>query len=165
MVGIKTLLLDTNVWLSYLLAREPEHVFASQLITAAGKYGVTLAYAPSTLKDVFYVAPRILRQRAMSEGVYVEGTSYKPAAWGCVKKITEIAVAAPQSLVECEMAYSLRNVHYDYEDNLLFAAAETCNADYIVTTDEEFLKHYAPSCITPEQALHLIEVSRASWSS
>ena len=159
MVGIKTLLLDTNVWVSYLLAQEPEAQAAHRLVETAGKYGVTLAYAPSTLKDVFYLIPRTLRRDAIATGTYEEGISFKPAAWGCVNKITEIAVAVPQSLVECELAYSLRSIHNDYEDNLVFATAETCNADYVVTTDEAFLKHYAPACITPEQATHLIEVN------
>ena len=159
MVGIKTLLLDTNVWLSYLLARDSGYSVAARIVSEAGKHGVTLAYVPSTLKDIFYIAPRLLRREAIEDGVYVEGTSYKPAACGSIKKITDIAVAAPQALIECEMAYSLRNVHYDYEDNLVFAAAETCNVDYVVTTDEDFLKHFAAACITPEQALHLIEVN------
>ena len=159
MVGIKSLFLDTNVWISYVLAQEPYAQAVHRLVELAGKNGVTLVYAPSTLKDVFYIVPRSLRRDAIAAGTYEEGISFKPAAWGCVKKITEIAVAAPQSLVECELAYSLRNIHYDYEDNLVFAAAETCNADYVVTTDEAFLKHYAPACITPEQAAHLIEVN------
>ena len=162
MVGIKTLLLDTNVWVSYVLAQEPYAQVVHRLVEAAGKYGVTLAYAPSTLKDVFYIVPRSLRRDAIAAGSYKEGISFRPAAWGSVKKITEIAVAAPQSLVECEMAWSLRNIHYDYEDNLVFAAAETCNADYVVTTDEEFLEHFGPACITPEQATHLIEANHAS---
>ena len=162
MVGIKTLFLDANVWVSYALAQEPYAQAIHRLVGLAGRYNITLAYAPSSLRDVFYMVPRTLRRDAIAAGTYREGTSFKPAAWDSVKKITEIAVAVPQSLVECELAYSLRNVHSDFEDNLVFAAAETCNADYIVTTDEDFLKHYAPACITPEQAAHLIEVNHPS---
>ena len=159
MVGIKSLLLDTNVWVSYLLAQDPGSLAARRLVEVAGKYGVALLYAPSTLKDLFYLVPRSLRRDAIASGTYEEGISFKPAAWGCVNKVTEIAAAVPQALPECELAWKLRSVHDDYEDNLVFAAAETSNADFVVTTDEAFLKHYAPACITPEQATHLIEVN------
>lgn len=164
MARTETLLLDTNVWVAYVLAQEPGALTVRRLIELAKEDDITLAYAPTTLKDVFYIVPRSLRRDAIAAGTYEEGISFRPSAWACVRAITDIAVAAPQSLIECEMAWSLRNVHRDYEDNLLFAAAETCNADYIVTTDTEFLKHYAPVCITPEQAVHLIEVNHASWS-
>ena len=162
MVGIKSLLFDTNVWISYFLARDPEYATVARLIVQAEKFGITLLYTPTVLKDMFYIAPRILRQQAIEEGTYVEEASFKPAAWASVRKITEIAVAVPQALPECDLAWMLRNTHNDYEDNLLFAAAETCNADYVVTTDKAFLEHFAPACITPEQALRLIELYHPS---
>ena len=81
-----------------------------------------------------------------------------PVAWACVRTMTEIAVAAPLSLAECDLAWMLRTKHGDLEDNLVIAAAETCNADYVVSYDRKMLEHFSPACITPEQASHLLGI-------
>lgn len=52
----------------------------------------------------------------------------------------------------------LRTKHGDLEDNLVIAAAETCNADYVVSYDREMREHFSPTCITPEQANHLLGI-------
>jgi predicted nucleic acid-binding protein len=52
----------------------------------------------------------------------------------------------------------LRTKHGDLEDNLVIAAAETCNADYVVSYDRKMLEHFSPACITPEQASHLLGI-------
>ena len=158
MLRPKTLLLDTNVWLAYLLAQGPHAEDSRKLIEYAGLHNIALLYAPSTLKDVFRLVPRILRRDALAAGEYEEGMSFDFAAWACVRTMTEVAAAAPLSIAECDMAWMLRNMHGDFEDNLVIAAAETCNADYVVTNDVELSKHFAPVCITPEQALRLCEL-------
>lgn len=72
--------------------------------------------------------------------------------------MTEIAVAAPLSLPECDLAWMLRGKHGDFEDNLIIAAAETCNADYVVSYDRAMLEHFSPACITLEQANNLLSI-------
>ena len=158
MFDAKTLLVDTNVWIDYFLGPKETIAQITALYKMAADRGITLAYAPTSLKDVFYIIPRRMRAMAIAEGEAFVERSLAPVAWGCVRKMTEIAVAAPQSLAECEMAWMLRNTHDDLEDNLVIAAAETCNADYVVTYDEQMLEHFSPACITPEQALRLLEM-------
>jgi predicted nucleic acid-binding protein len=72
--------------------------------------------------------------------------------------MTEIAVAVGQSLPECSLAWMLRSEHPDLEDNLIMAAAETSNVDFVVTYDKDMLEHFSPACITPAQALRLLEL-------
>ncbi len=153
------LLLDTNVWIAYFIEQDQTHLEVASLAEKAAACNVALAYTASTLKDVFYIVPRRLRAQAISEGFDVSNATFAPVAWSCVEAMTEIAVAVGQSLPECSLAWMLRNEHPDLEDNLIFAAAETSGVDYVVTYDRQMLEHFSPACITPAQALRLLELS------
>ena len=157
MFDAKTFLVDTNVWIDYFMASEPHYKAVLSFFEAVDQRGGTLLYAPTTLKDVFFLIPRILRREAIAAGE-IEETSFAPAAWACVRTMTEIAVAAPLSLPECDLAWMLRTTHGDLEDNLVIAAAETCNADYVISYDRAMLEHFSPACITPEQANKLLSI-------
>ncbi|MBQ6490745.1 MAG: PIN domain-containing protein [Atopobiaceae bacterium] len=157
MVKSNALLVDTNVWVGYFLAEEPHAEEVHRFFAEAQELGITLIYAPSTIKDVFYAIPRRMRLAAQKDG-RDEDVSYLPAAWACVRKMAEIAVAASQSRAECDKAWMLRSTHGDFEDNLLMATAETCNADYVVTYDKRLLERFAPVCATPGQVLRLLEM-------
>ncbi|MBQ9058625.1 MAG: PIN domain-containing protein [Atopobiaceae bacterium] len=154
MFNPKVLLIDTSVWLEYLLAIEPNYVAVVDLFDVCVNRDTTIAYTPNALKDVFYLIPRQLRREAIASGDDSD-TSYVAAAWACVRTMTEIALAVPQSLAECDLAWMLRNKHNDLEDNLLIASAETCHADYVVTYDKQLLERFPAICITPQQALDL----------
>ncbi len=149
---IDTLLLDTNVWLDYFL-REGPSVGAIERIVALGFEGrFTLAYAPTSAKDVFFIIPRRLRLRSDD----VNGSeSYLPAAWSCVGFMMEHAAAAPQALGECELARMMRRSFPDFEDNLIVAAAQSVKASYVVTNDKRMLAAMPEFCITPERAIEL----------
>ena len=157
MFDAKTFLVDTNVWIDYFMASEPHYRAVLSFFEAVDQHGGTLLYAPTTLKDVFFLILRILRREATASGE-LEEVSFAPAAWACVRTMTEIAVAAPLSLPECDLAWMLRTTHGDLEDNLVIAAAETCNADYVVSYDHAMLEHFSPACITPEQANKLLSI-------
>ena len=156
----RTLLLDTNIWVSFFFEPDTSHDETVRFMEAAIRSHATLAYTASTLKDVFYIVPRRVRAQAIAEGFDVDAATFVPIAWACVETMTELAVAVGQSLPECHMAWMLRNEHPDLEDNLIFAAAETSNVDYVVTYDRQMLKHFSPACITPAQALRLWELGQ-----
>ena len=157
MLDAKTFLVDTNVRIHYFLAIEPHYEAILSFFETVDRCGGTLLFAPTTLKDVFFLIPRILRRESLAAG-QSEEISFIPIAWACVRTMTEIAVAAPLSLAECDLAWMLRTKHGDLEDNLVIAAAETCNADYVVSYDRKMLEHFSPACITPEQASHLLGI-------
>ena len=155
----KVLLLDPNVWISFFIEFDASHTEAVRLFELATKRHITLAYTASTLKDVFYIVPRRVRAKALSEGHDVADVTFAPIAWACIESMTEIAVAVGQSLPECRLVRMLRNEHPDLEDNLIFAAAETSGANFVVTYDRQMLEHFSPSCISPAQAIWLLEGS------
>ena len=149
-------LIDTCVWVAYLMGVQPQCTEITELFEACARNGVTLLYAPTTLKDVFHIIPRQARRDAIAAGENVADVSFSPLAWAAVQKITEIAAAAPQALPECELAWMLRSRHADLGNNLIVAAAETSGADYVVTYDQAFISHYTPACVTPSQLLALL---------
>lgn len=147
---IRTLLLDTNSWLTYFLRRKEDLEAIDAVVAFGTTNDLTLAYAPTTAKDLFYIIPRALRERGGGN------VSYKPAAWACLNRLMEIAVAAPQTLGECELARMLSRECSDFEDNLILAAASTIKADYVVTSDKRLLKAMPEDCITPARAVELL---------
>ena len=158
MLEPRTFLVDTSVWLDLFLQAEPQRTEIEHFFVALCEHDGVLLYTPTSLKDVFYLVPRRQRARLVAQGIDVTHVSFSPYAWACVEKMTDIAVAAGQALPECSMAWMLRNDHPDLEDNLIIAAAETSGADYVVTYDKRLQKDYAPVCITPSQALRLLEL-------
>lgn len=153
-------LVDTNVWLGYLVGEEPVCSEVKRMLEACCRHDVELFYAPTTLKDLFYLLPRVVKRRdAQTETDSAADVSLLPAAWACVRLVADLATAAPLTSVECELGWTLRGTHSDLEDNLVVAAAETCGAAYLVTYDKALSRHYAPACIQPEQLARLLESS------
>ena len=148
---IRTLLLDTNGWLTYFLRRKEDLEAIDAIVALGTTNDLTLAYAPTTAKDLFYLIPRCLRERGGGSAV-----SYKPAAWACLNRLMEIAAAAPQTLGECERARMLRHEFGDFENNLIMASAAAVKADYVVTNDKRLLKAMPEDCITPARAVDLL---------
>lgn len=155
----KLFLIDSNVWIDYFVRSEMTGEMVRAFLAAAMESEATLVYTSFTLKDVFYVIPRRLREKAIADGEDVRGVTFAPSAWACVRSMTEIAVAATTALPECELAWMLRRQHGDFEDNLIIATAETCGADYVVTYDRQLIERFAPVCITPDQALNILQVA------
>ena len=151
------LLLDTNVWVDYFHGVGPGVAVIEEIVSRGLKGKVHLLYAPTSAKDVFYLISRRLRQtdaRGSSSSA-----SFAAAAWACVRRMMEVADAAPQSYAECELACLLRSNFDDFEDNLI-AAAETAKADYVVTSDRLFLQALPEACITPDRAAALLDIAK-----
>lgn len=152
------LLLDTNVWLDYFHGVGPGVAAIEEIVSRGLKGKVHLLYAPTSAKDVFCLISRRLRQtdaRGSSSSA-----SFAAAAWAYVRRMMEVADAAPQSYAKCEPACLLRSNFDDFEDNLIIAAAETAKADYVVTSDRLFLQALPEACITPDRAVALLDIAK-----
>ena len=156
------LLLDTNVWVSYYLSGSGLAEDAGELVRASLANDIELFYAPTSLKDAFYIIPRELKRAEAESGVETSPASRRAVAWACTQHMREIATPAPLTGVECDLAHMLRSMNADLEDNIVVACAETCHADYLVTYDRQLIEAFSPSCITPAQALSAIGVWTAS---
>lgn len=65
--------------------------------------------------------------------------------WDCLNHMAEIAVAVPIGEPQVWLARHYRDLHEDYEDDLVLAAVETSQADYFVTGD----KRLTGKCASP----------------
>lgn len=148
---IKSLLIDTNVWLDYFLGEGPNLEAISKIISIGYTNDLMLLYTPTSAKDLFYLIPRRLKRSGGETG-----ESYVLVAWACVKRMMGLATAAPLTLGECELARMLGTKYPDFEDNLVLAAGETVKADYIVTQDKAFIAQLPEACITPARAVELL---------
>lgn len=155
--GISRLVLvDTNVWLAYFLGVQPQCSESLRMIEACLASGTELVYAPTAPKDVFYIIQRELRRRQVEQvdggdeqAKSNRGVSFAPAAWACVERMGELATAAPLGAAECELARMLRSKHGDYEDDLVIACAETVDARFVATFDEQLISRFSPVCVRP----------------
>lgn len=136
--GKLTLLLDTNVWVDYYLPNRPAHKDAKALISLAENEGLTLTYASVSIKDVFYLLNQELKKYAREDrGVLQEGDAVacQRIAWGCIRNMTQQAVALPVGEPQVWLASRLEEIHGDFEDDLVLAALETSGANFLVTSD------------------------------
>ena len=133
-----TLLLDTNIWMDNYFSHRPGSAAARELIAYANEQNYTLAYAATSAKDLFFLAgselKRIVREE---EGQLSESNARvcSEMAWAFLKNMTAIAVAVPVGEPQIWLATHYRDLHADFEDDLILAAAEESKADFLVTGD------------------------------
>ena len=154
------LLLDTNVWVDYFLARGQRGRDAAALVTASyGRDDVALYVSALSVKDVYYLLQAALKAQLRAEGREVtpsDAAAAREVAWGCVRRVLELALVVGTTRTEVLRAVSYRRLHDDLEDDLLLSAATTCDADYVVTSDEALGRHVAGSTLIPAEAAGLV---------
>lgn len=154
------ILFDTNVWIDYFINRGPKHQPAFALVSQAYESDDAVSCtAITSANDIYYAIQQELKREIRAEkGTLPEedALAVKEIAWSCMSTLRNLSFIVPadeSTMVEASM---VKEVHFDYEDNLVVAAAKRVKADYIVTSDEQMLKHQPYKCITPEEALRLI---------
>ncbi len=136
------LVLDTNIWIDANLGWRKGHKDANELIAFARNHGVELAYAITTVKDVYYLIGADLKWRERKEkGVLTQeaADAISEISWAVTDNMSEVATPIAMDLADVWMARKLRAIHNDLEDNMVIAAGERANADYIVTSDARLL--------------------------
>ncbi|OUO32093.1 PIN domain-containing protein [Olsenella sp. An293] len=154
-----SLLLDTNVWLDHFLPWRGGHAAAGRLMERAFEQNQTLAYAISSIKDVYYMVEAEHRRAERAEtGALTESAARAAsvAAWGCVNTMEEIACAVPLDHTDVWMATKQRALHGDFEDDLLIAAALRGRVDYLVTNDELLLRHCPVAALSVDDMFALL---------
>ena len=108
------------------------------------------------LKDMYYTLQQIAKKSHRDNGEEITpniAAACKEYAWGCLQNALDLS--------DAWIAVKLRGAHNDFEDDLVLAAAERCDAPYVVTNDERLIKHaHTPNVairvITPQQAIDLM---------
>ena len=130
------LLIDTNVILDDVLKR-PDHLAASHLVISFYGTDHDAWIAWHSLSNLFYILRKFLQS---SEG-----------AQNLIKDLLDWIHVSPVEHSDALRAFTLGLT--DFEDALQIVAAESCQADFIVTRDSS---HYAKStvpAVTPTQFL------------
>ena len=129
------LLIDTNVILDALMAREPWAASAQALLLAAAEEKTEACITASTMTDLYFLLRKHLR----------DYEKVKQTLLGLIASITILDVSG----TDCEKAFTLSMS--DYEDALLACCGKRHKADYIVTRNK---KHFAGSpvkTISPDE--------------
>lgn len=150
-------LLDTNVWLDYCLPNRAGHEASFKLIDACLRKDIPLYCAISSLKDVFYLIERAIRNALSKEGKRNEGVSSE-IAWGMLERIRDIAQPVASDASDVWIAAKCRSLHEDFEDNMIIAACMRVGASHLVTNDTTLREDAQVSTLRPDQALALLEL-------
>lgn len=138
------LLLDTNIWLDAYDGERVGSIRARALLSRAVERGATIAFAVCTLKDVYCFLGSAAKRRtriAVGELTEASARAAEEIAWACVENMQELATPVAVDMSDVWLAGKYRELHRDFEDALIAAAATRCKADVLVTNDERFLRH------------------------
>lgn len=153
------LLLDSNVWVDLFASDRPGRADATALVTHAMSRQIALLYAASSVKDVYYLLEEREKRRVRASGVEVTATiaaAVNEYAWGCVLSMGEMATVVPVDQSDLWIATKFRTVHEDLEDDLVLAAMERSQADFLVTSDETLLRKSPVAALSPHDLLALM---------
>ena len=154
------ILVDTNIWLDYFLARGTHHDAVSAFLAEAYKREDVALYVPSlSLKDLAYQLASLMKLDARRAGKDITpeiAAAAREVSWGCVRNVLEKALVAPIGHTEVLGAFTYKRIHDDLEDDLVLAAADTVGADCLMTHDATLKRHMGDLCLTAEEGLALL---------
>lgn len=154
-----SLLVDTNVWLDYLLGREGAEDAVRMLQTADAREDA-VAVTPSIMKDAFFLICATLKRRIREEGRSVneeDARAITQIGWSCLLTMQHAAIVLDQGFQAHLGAMALRDQHEDYEDDLLLATAQDAKVSYLITKDQKLLSNGVVKALTPRQYVALCE--------
>lgn len=167
--GIRTpvkILVDTNIWLDYFLARGTHHDAVSTFMAKAYQREDTALYVPSlSLKDLAYQLASLMKLDARRAGKEVTpeiAAAAREVSWGCVRNVLEKALVAPIGRTEALGAFTYKRIHDDFEDDLVLASLDAAGCQLLMTHDAALRRHMGNLCLTAEEGLELLAELDAS---
>lgn len=157
-----SIMLDTNIWMDYYLDNRSGHKDALRLIEYTEDHRITLIYAATSAKDLFYLLNASMKDSRRMQSKKTGRDRMRPAgnrgrqgkgeasfalseeeaiacrdlAWACIDHMTSLAVASPIGEGEIWKARHQRVLCQDFEDDLIIASLMTSKADFFVTGDK-----------------------------
>ena len=160
------LLVDTNVWIDYFLERWPEaHEAAMGFMAEATAADAVLHTSSATMPDLFFLLCQETKRYLREHGKPVDelfAAAVRESAWSSVRNVMELSMIVPVGQNEALRAMTYRDLHDDFEDDLLLAAAARVDADYVVTSDRALLRHAPVACLDPADMRALLRVRAAA---
>ena len=155
----KPIVVDTCVWLDYLLGDRANHEAAWEFVVEATRRGIPLVIPSHSLKDLFLIFQQILKAANRADGkmdAQAAAESARAAAWAALDLVMELATVGPADQSDAWLASKQRSLHSDYEDNLVVACAMRLDARLLVTSDETLAKRSPVATLAPADALAFI---------
>ena len=154
------ILVDTNVWLDYFLPARAGHGAAFSFLDEAQRRGVQLLYPASCITDVFYLLLAQLKGAVRHEKGSVseaDTRAVRKLAWGCIECQRELACAVGVDESDLWLACKYRKLTDDLEDNVVLAAAQRAQADFLATGDAALLAKANVAALAPADMLVLLQ--------
>jgi len=130
------ILLDTNVVLDVLLAREPFLIEAREIIALVENKEVEGYICATSATTIHYLMQRST-DKAQADGLITT-----------LLGLFEVAPVTKDILYEASV-----NNGVDYEDSVIYTAAKDVEVDIIITRDNKGFKNAPVSVLTPEEFL------------
>lgn len=159
MTTAKTIVVDTNVWMDYLIGERKGNKAALEFFIEAARLEAPLVIAPHSMSDVFFLFQQHLKAKNRLDGKLPPeraAATARLAAWAAVDFIMEMATVGPSDHMDALMASKHRGLHGDYEDNLVISCAMRTDARLLVTNDEKLIKHSPVPTLCAEDARKLL---------
>lgn len=154
------ILIDTNVWLDYFLCRDAQtHKATRDLVVAAIMGDAVLYTSPASLADVFFVLGQEAKGFLRDDGETVgkeRAAAVRESSWASLRAIMELSLIVPLAQAEALSAFTFRDLHDDFEDDLILAAAARADVDYLVTSDKRLRLHAPRACLSVEDMLTVL---------
>lgn len=129
-------LLDTDVLIDFALNREPFSKYASNLLELAEQKIFTTYLAWHSVSNFYYI---------------VETKSKKQKTEEFIKELLQFIQISPTKTKDAVYATSLKIG--DFEDAIQVAAANACNAEFIITRNHRHYKNSPIPAIIPGEFL------------
>ena len=156
----KTVLVDTNVWVSFYCGSRPDHLAVRSFILRSIEKDAVLLYVAPSIKDVYYLlAADAKREYRGSNGLLTDSAAAaaNEYAWGCISNMVELATAMPCGHTDVSIAQKFKKLHGDLEDDLVIAAAIRSKADVLVTSDENLRRHAPVAAMCVDDAIKFLD--------
>jgi predicted nucleic acid-binding protein len=85
-----------------------------------------------------------------------DAEAIRDIAWACVDNMSELGTPVGADESDLWLARKYRRLHPDLEDDLVLAAAERAQADYLVTSDEALLRKAMVPALSPEDFVRVV---------
>lgn len=155
------IMVDTSVWVDSYCGWHSGWADARNLMQTAIRAHATLLFPVHCAKDVLYVVTQEYKRKTLKEENHLSESAARAArtaALGCLRNMESIATAVGSDTSDLWLADRYLRLHADYEDNLVLAACERSDADYLVTTDKALLQHATVAAKTPTQMMEILEL-------
>ena len=152
-------LLDVDVWLDNYLPDRPAGADSRLMLDWLIEHDVAISYPITAPATLFYLIQQAMKQASRIENGSLNQSdvqSINETAWACIENMAEIGVPVGADASDFWIARKYRAIHADLEDNLVLAAAERAQADYLVTSDKSLLGKSTVPALSPHDFIQVV---------